>query len=68
MDQPMKMKRPLTLTNAIAKSKTMPVGRIVTEKRTKRKILTERIATVKIATDKITTEKTTMESKLESYT
>merc|ERR1712223_1594782 len=69
-----KMRRPLTSTSAIAISKTMPVGWIVTEKRTKKKkrtmgqITTEKIITEKtkkkktmaqIIMEKIITEKTT---------
>merc|ERR1712223_445411 len=53
-----KTRRPLTSTSAIAISRTMPVGRIATGKRTKKKRTMGQITTEKIITEKTKKKKT----------
>merc|ERR1712109_217058 len=58
MDKLKKMRRPLSLTSAIAISRTMPVGKIVTVKRTKKKRTMGQITTEKIITERTKRKKT----------
>merc|ERR1712223_533602 len=59
MDKLKKMRRPLTSTSVIAISRTMPVGRIATGKRTKKKRTMGQTTTEKIITERTKKKKTT---------